>query len=91
VLLCLQVAGLIYKGNIAYVQSWLKLPGFFIRLFSSTFGRLFKNNEESAYPFPMGATLEIQEQQQMEWYEQQMWRRAIAANTTHQRVRHVSL
>ncbi|XP_031552770.1 ubiquitin-associated domain-containing protein 2-like [Actinia tenebrosa] len=85
---CGMAAGLIYKSNLAYVQSWLKLPGFIVRLFSRVFGSLFQSTpEESPYPFPLGATVEIQEQQQMEWYEQQMIQRAVASNAAHQRTR----
>ena len=83
----LQVAGILYRWNVGYVRQWLKLPSFLVKFVSSTIGRFVQSSPPTMRPHAQGATLEIQRQQQMEWYEQQVWR----ARTTnvHQRVSQV--
>ncbi|EDO43436.1 predicted protein [Nematostella vectensis] len=82
---CGIVSGLLYKHNFAYVQQWLKIPDIFTGLCSRMLGRYFEESTlEPRQAFPMGATLEIQEQQRMELYEQQIMRRMAAqANIGH--------
>lgn len=74
-LLSLQVSGILYRCNIFYVKNWLKLPSFIINIAKKTIGRVFHSGNPPVQVQPMGATLEIQQQQQMEWFEQQMLRR----------------
>lgn len=74
--ICGMVAGLIYRFNLFQVQRWLKLPEFLSSAVSRAFGNMFVSEEPPVQPYAMGATLEIQRQQQMEHYEQQAMRAA---------------
>ena len=68
------MAGIIYRFNLFHVQRWLKLPEFMTGAVSRTFGNLFASQGPTSQPYAMGATIEIQRQQQMEHYEQQALR-----------------
>ena len=68
------MAGIIYRFNLFHVQRWLKLPEFMTVAVSTTFGNLFASQGPTSQPYAMGATIEIQRQQQMEHYEQQALR-----------------
>jgi len=72
--ICGMVAGIIYRFNLFHVQRWLKLPDSLTSAVSGAFGSLFSSEAPPAQPYAMGATLEIQRQQQMEHYEQQAMR-----------------
>lgn len=72
--ICGMVAGIIYRFNLFHVQRWLKLPEFMTGAVSRTFGNLFASQGPTSQPYAMGATIEIQRQQQMEHYEQQALR-----------------
>ena len=65
------MAGIIYRFNIFRVQQWLKLPEFAMAAVSRMLGDMFSSATPSTQSYPMGATLEIQRQQQIEHYEQQ--------------------
>ncbi|XP_068685422.1 ubiquitin-associated domain-containing protein 2-like [Montipora capricornis] len=69
--ICGMVAGIIYRFNIFRVQQWLKLPEFAMAAVSRMLGDTFSSATPSTQSYPMGATLEIQRQQQIEHYEQQ--------------------
>ena len=56
------------------VQQWLKLPDSLISAVSRICGNMFASEAPAAQPYAMGATLEIQRQQQLEHYEQQALR-----------------
>lgn len=68
---CGMVAGVIYRFNLFRVQQWLKLPEFVTTAVSRMVGDVFSSAAPSAQPHAMGATLEIQRQQQIEYYERQ--------------------
>ena len=65
------MAGVIYRFNLFRVQQWLKLPEFVTTAVSRMVGDVFSSAAPSAQPHAMGATLEIQRQQQIEYYERQ--------------------
>ena len=66
------IAGLICRSNLFYVCDFIKIPKFIASAVSKVFGRLLGSAAPVEPPFQMGATLEIQRQQQMEIMEQQM-------------------
>ena len=59
-----------------HVQQWLTLPEFMTVAVSRTFGNLFASQGPTSQPYAMGATIEIQRQQQIEHIEQQALRGA---------------
>ena len=59
-----------YRWNFLRVQQWLVIPSWIARLSEVTLGRLLASS--SPTEGPMGATLDIQRQEQMEQLEQQM-------------------
>lgn len=65
------MAGVIYRFNLFRVQRWLKLPEFVTTTVSRMVGDVFSSAAPAAQPHAMGATLEIQRQQQIEYYERQ--------------------
>lgn len=69
-ILLLQVAGLLYRWNMLRIQDWLVIPDWLARLTDLTLGRLLASSPPA--DGPMGATLEIQRQEQMERLEHQM-------------------
>ena len=66
------MSGLLYRANIFYIQSWLRIPNFISRLCSNYVLPLVQSRAPDEGAVPMGATLEIQQQQRMEVLEQQM-------------------
>ncbi|CAG0899612.1 unnamed protein product [Darwinula stevensoni] len=66
------VAGLLYRVNFLRIQQLLKLPNIVAKLFDKTLGRLLDSGDSPESPIPLGATLELQRQQQMELLEQQI-------------------
>lgn len=68
------MAGIVYRFNLFRVQQWLKLPDSLISAVSRMCGNMFTSEAPPAQPYAMGATLEIQRQQQLEHYEQQALR-----------------
>jgi hypothetical protein len=79
--LCLQAAGLVWRCG---VLDWLRVPGVVARACNLTFGRLLRS--QAPAQGALGATLELQRQQQMELLEQQL---QINRARDH-RTRHVS-
>lgn len=71
---CGMVAGIIYRFNLFRVQRWLKLPDSLSSVVARMFGNTFTSQAPPLQPYAMGATLEIQRQQQIEHYEQQAMR-----------------
>lgn len=70
ILLLTQAAGLLYRWNVLKIQDWLVIPDWLARLTNLTLGRLLSSSPPA--DGPMGATLEIQRQEQMERLEHQM-------------------
>ena len=69
-MLLLQLAGILFRWNIFNIQHWLVMPRWIARACDITLGRLLVSS--SPVDGPMGATLELQRQEQMERLEQQM-------------------
>lgn len=67
---CGIVAGLIYRYNIFYVRQVPWVPGWVARAAKATLGRLLAS--QPPQEGPVGATLELQRQEQIEMWEQQM-------------------
>ena len=66
------ITGLICRSNLFYICDFVKIPKFIAYAVSKIFGGLLCSSPPVEPPFQMGATLEIQRQQQMEIMEQQM-------------------
>ena len=66
------VSGLIYRYNVCNVNKLLKVPKWVASIASKWLGRLVCSSPPAPPAVQMGATLEIQRQQQMELIEQQM-------------------
>ncbi|KAL1440885.1 hypothetical protein MTO96_009056 [Rhipicephalus appendiculatus] len=69
--LCSLVAGVICRWNLLWVGSILRVPSWMARLCGATIGRLMRSSPPREEPF-MGATLDIQRQQQAEMLERQL-------------------
>ncbi|ODN03734.1 Ubiquitin-associated domain-containing protein 2 [Orchesella cincta] len=69
--LCGLVSGILYRKNIFKVQKWLVVPCFIAKSFDKLFGWLL-NSSEPKYK-QMGATLELQRQEQTDLLEQQYY------------------
>ncbi|XP_072049280.1 ubiquitin-associated domain-containing protein 2-like [Amphiura filiformis] len=69
---CGILSGLLYRANFFYIQSWLRIPNFVSRFCSNYLLPLVQSRPPEEGAVPMGATLEIQQQQRMEVLEQQM-------------------
>jgi len=68
--LCSITAGFLYRCNFARVQQWLVIPSSVASISSVTLGKLLASSPP--VDGPMGATLDIQRQEQTERWEQQM-------------------
>lgn len=66
------ISGLICRSNLFYVCDFIKIPKCVANVVNKLFGRFLCSSPPLEPPFQMGATLEIQRQQQMEIMEQQM-------------------
>lgn len=66
----MQAAGLFYRWGFLGIPHWLVVPKVIARACDATLGRLLRSQPPAQGP--IGATLEIQRQQQMEQLEQQM-------------------
>lgn len=66
----MQIAGIFYRYNILYVQQVPWVPGWLARGASATLARLLASPPPPEGP--AGATLELQRQEQIEMWEQQM-------------------
>lgn len=66
----MQIAGIFYRYNILYVQQVPWVPGWLARGASATLARLLASPPPPEGP--SGATLELQRQEQIEMWEQQM-------------------
>ncbi|XP_038075387.1 ubiquitin-associated domain-containing protein 2-like [Patiria miniata] len=69
---CGLLSGLLYRLNVLYLQSWLRIPNPLARLSAALLGPLLRSSPPREGPLPMGATLELQRQQRMELMEQRM-------------------
>lgn len=69
--LCSLVAGIVCRWNMLWVSSLLRVPGWVARLCGATVGWLLCSSPPREEPF-MGATLDIQRQQQAEMLERQL-------------------
>ena len=67
-----QLSGVLYKKDLLYIQSWLRVPRPISKLAEYSLGRLFYTPCPADLQLPMGATLEIQRLQHIERLEQQM-------------------
>lgn len=65
-----QIAGIFYRYNILYIQQVPWVPGWLARGASATLARLLASSPPPEAP--AGATLELQRQEQIEMWEQQM-------------------
>ncbi|CAN7941755.1 unnamed protein product [Ixodes pacificus] len=79
--LCSLVAGALCRWNVLYVGALVRVPGWMGRLCSATLGRLLRSGPPREGPVPMGATLDIQRQQQAELLEMQLLHRRAAARS----------
>jgi len=68
----LQLSGVLYKQDMLYIQSWMRVPRPISKLAEYSLGRLFYTPCPADLQLPMGATLEIQRLQHIERLEQQM-------------------
>lgn len=71
VALCGIISGFLWKANFLKVQS-IMIPKFVARLFGCTVQKILDSNPPKDLNKPIGATREIQRQEQMELLEQQM-------------------
>jgi len=67
--LCGFVAGLLYRNNFLFVKKWLVVPDLVARICDKAFGWILYSKEPKVTQ--MGATLELQRQEQSERWEQQ--------------------
>lgn len=67
-----QAAGLLYRENFLFVRDLVVVPSWLGYLASRLLGWLVRSPPPTDTSVPMGATLEIQRQQQMEALEQQL-------------------
>ncbi|KAL3847407.1 hypothetical protein ACJMK2_018320 [Sinanodonta woodiana] len=72
VAVCGIVSGILWRFNSLKIQSIFKIPNWFARLCNATLGRILNSRAPSSDFVPMGATLELQRQEQMEQMEQHM-------------------
>lgn len=81
--MCSLVAGVLCRWNVLFVRSLIRVPDWMARLCSTTVGRLLKSSAPQEGPFPMGATLDIQRQQQAELLEMQLYHRRATTTARH--------
>lgn len=62
------------------MKSFLQVPSFVASGFDKSFGRFLESADTSSTSLPMGATLELQQQERMDRLEQQMLMRAMQAS-----------
>ncbi|XP_072180253.1 ubiquitin-associated domain-containing protein 2-like [Diadema setosum] len=66
------LAGTLCRANFLFVRSWARFPSFMSLVCRRTLGWLLSSRPPSEGTVPMGATLEIQRQQRVEYLEQRM-------------------
>lgn len=69
---CGLLAGLVYRYNVLKIQSLVFVPRVVARLGNAVFGWVLQSSPPQDGIVPMGATIEIQRQQQLEALEQQI-------------------
>jgi len=69
---CGIASGLVYRSNVCGVQQWLCIPAVLSRVMSRGLSWLLSSSPPTSDDLPMGATLEIQRQQQVEALEQRL-------------------
>ncbi|GIX67893.1 ubiquitin-associated domain-containing protein 2 [Caerostris extrusa] len=69
---CALLAGVICRWNFLHVVDIVKVPKFIAKLCGTCFGWILDSSPPAENAVPMGATLEIQRQQQLEMMEQQL-------------------
>lgn len=70
--ICCLLAGLICRWNVFRIQQWIRVPDFLSKIAALTLKWLLNSSPPQEGTLPMGATLEIQRQQQLELIEEQM-------------------
>ncbi|XP_067143588.1 ubiquitin-associated domain-containing protein 2-like isoform X1 [Centruroides vittatus] len=70
--ICCLLAGLICRWNVLRIQQWIRVPDFLSKIAALTLKWLLNSSPPQDGTIPMGATLEIQRQQQLELIEEQM-------------------
>lgn len=70
--ICSLIAGVICRWNVLHVLDIFRVPKFLARCASFCFGWILDSSPPSEGSVPMGATLQIQHQQQLEMMEQQL-------------------
>lgn len=70
---CCLLAGIICRWNFFKVRDIIRFPSFMAKFADATLGWIMQSSPPQEGIVPMGATLEIQRQQQMEILEQQVW------------------
>lgn len=81
--MCSLVAGVLCRWNVLFVRSLIRVPDWMARLCTTTVGRLLKSSAPQEGPLPMGATLDIQRQQQAELLEMQLYHRRATTTARH--------
>ncbi|XP_055955956.1 ubiquitin-associated domain-containing protein 2 isoform X2 [Patella vulgata] len=69
---CSIVAGLLWRLNFVKLQTVIQIPKCVAKVCDATIGRLLKSSPPKNTRLPMGATLELQRQEQLDRLEQQM-------------------
>ncbi|XP_013415280.1 ubiquitin-associated domain-containing protein 2 [Lingula anatina] len=71
---CGLISGLLYKANFLKIKDWFHVPNFVAGIADKTLGRLVKTETVQQINTPLGATLELQRQQEIELLEEQLAR-----------------
>lgn len=77
VAVCGLFCGILWRNNFLKIQTALTIPKFVASISNSVLGRLLDSKVPPGDSTPMGATLELQRQEQMEHLEQQMIWQAV--------------
>lgn len=76
----LQVAGILWRANFLMIQTALQVPVAIGNIFDKFIGRFLESADTSPSSLPMGATLELQQQERLDRIEQQMLMTAMRAS-----------
>ena len=68
----LQISGVLYRQNILWIKNIIKIPNWLGYLCKRTFGWLVYTSPPRGLNLPIGATVELQRQEQMDRLEQQL-------------------
>lgn len=68
----LQLAGLLWRLNFVHITKVIQVPKFIAHLSHSVLGWMLESKPPKNFNTPIGATLEIQQQQHLDQLEQQL-------------------